>query len=103
MEFTDRYQATGTPYPDETSCTECEGMGLYPVRASDLNMRAVESPTGGLLVIGQTEENGSPMEDDGWLIVQCPHCEGTKKKTQQPTNEEHGTTQDGTSNDCLPT
>ena len=30
VELSDRYNATGTPYPDKDSCHECEGMGLYP-------------------------------------------------------------------------
>jgi hypothetical protein len=80
IEFTDRYQATGIPYPDENSCSDCDGMGCYPVKAEELNRRTVESPTRRLLVIGQTEEDGSPMEDDGWIIVQCPICNGTRKK-----------------------
>ena len=37
FEFTDRYKATGIPYPDENSCDECEGMGLYPTRKEKLN------------------------------------------------------------------
>lgn len=78
--FEDRYSATGTPYPDENSCDECDGMGLYPVKANLLNAEACESPDGKLVIIGQKEEDGSPMPDDGWVIVQCPTCKGTRKK-----------------------
>ena len=80
IEFTDRYKATGTPYPDKSSCDECEGMGVYPTQAKNLNETACKSPKGRLLVIGQKEKDDSPMEDDGWLFVQCPVCNGTKKK-----------------------
>lgn len=85
MELTDRYQATGTPYPADDSCMECDGMGVLPIKADCLNEEAVASPTGRLLVIGQTEEDGSPCPDDGWIIVQCPHCDGTKKKLNRVT------------------
>ena len=81
--FTDRYAATGTPYPDENSCNECEGMGLHPVRTKDINRRACESPEGKLLVIGQKEKDGSPAPDDGWLFVQCPICHGSRKKPHE--------------------
>jgi len=74
-QFTDRYQATGTPYPDENSCKECEGMGVYPVRKDNLNTDACNSPTGRLLVIGQVDS-----KEDNWVFVQCPYCKGTKIK-----------------------
>lgn len=80
MEFTDRYKATGIPYPDENSCDSCEGMGLYPIRAEELNKGACKSPEGKLLVIGQKEEDGKPSPDDGYLFVQCPICKGSRKK-----------------------
>lgn len=80
MDITDRYQATGIPYPDENSCDECDGMGVYPEQRDILNKAACESPTGRLLIIGQKEKDGSPVEEDGWIFVQCPHCNGTRKK-----------------------
>jgi len=77
--FTDRYSATGTPYPDENSCDECEGMGITPCQATELNRYACESPNGEVTVIGQKEEDGTPMPDDGWLFVRCPVCNGSRK------------------------
>src|SRR4051794_27035817 len=37
IEFTDRYQAAGVPYPSsDTVCTgQCEGIGCYPQRGDD--------------------------------------------------------------------
>lgn len=80
IEISDRYSATGTPYPDENSCDECEGMGLYPERKDNLNAEACKSPTGRLIIIGQKEDTGSPCEEDGFVFVECPICKGTKKK-----------------------
>ena len=80
--FEDRYSATGTPYPDENSCDECDGMGLYPCQAVDLNDEACKSPNGELVIIGQKEQDGTPMPNDGWLIVRCPVCKGTRKKAK---------------------
>lgn len=40
IEIVDRYSATGTPHPDDNSCDECEGMGMYPCQASELNKEA---------------------------------------------------------------
>ena len=80
IEITDRYKATGTPYPDENSCDECEGMGLYPVQAENINKEACKSPTGLAIIVGQKEKNGDPMPDDGWVLVRCPVCHGSKKK-----------------------
>lgn len=81
IEITDRYKATGTPYPTKDSCNECEGMGITPCQATELNSFACESPKGRVLIVGQKEKNGSPCSDDGWLFVQCPFCEGTKKNS----------------------
>lgn len=44
IEFTDRYQAMGVPYPDpETMCEgQCEGIGVYPhqdVPGLNINLR----------------------------------------------------------------
>ncbi len=81
IEISDRYSATGTPYPDENSCDRCEGMGLYPVQAQSLNEEACKSPTGRILVIGQKESDGTACKDDGFLFVQCPVCEGSRKRS----------------------
>ncbi len=78
--FEDRYSATGTPYPDENSCDDCDGMGLYPCKVENLNGEACETEDNRLVIIGQKEADGSPMPHDGWLIVQCPTCKGTRKK-----------------------
>lgn len=78
--FTDRYKATGTPYPDENSCDECEGMGIFPVQYADVNRCACEAPSGRLTIIGQKQEDGKPMPEDGWLFAECPACKGARKK-----------------------
>ncbi len=80
MQFTNRYKATGTPYPDKDSCNECEGMGVYPLHKDKLNRDACNSPNGKLMIIGQKEENGKPLEDDNYVFVICPYCEGKRKK-----------------------
>lgn len=80
IEFTDRYKATGIPYPDENSCNECEGMGLYPLQKERLNEKTCESPNGRLVIIGQKEKDGTPCREDEWVFVQCPVCEGSRKK-----------------------
>ena len=79
-EITDRYKATGTPYPNKDSCDECDGMGLYPIQKNNLNKEACKSPTGRLLIIGQKEKDRTPMKEDQFVFVQCPFCGGTKKK-----------------------
>lgn len=80
--FEDRYSATGTPLPDENSCNECEGMGLFPTNASELNELACSSEDGVITIIGQKDEEGQPMPHDGWLFVRCPVCKGSRKKEQ---------------------
>lgn len=85
IEFSDRYSATGTPYPDENSCDECDGMGLYPCKYENLNEEACKTADGTIKIIGQKAEDGTPLENDGWLIVRCPVCNGTRKKLATPT------------------
>ena len=80
--FEDRYSATGTPRPDGNSCNECDGMGLFPAEASNLNELACNSEGGVITIIGQKDEEGQPMPDDGWLFVRCPVCKGSRKKGQ---------------------
>lgn len=83
----DRYTATGTPYPDENSCNNCDGMGLFPCQAKNIDAEALKTKDGTIIVIGQKDEDGNPMEFDGWLIVRCPVCNGTKKLAP-PVKEE---------------
>lgn len=76
--FEDRYSATGIPRPGENSCNECDGMGLYPCKVESINAEACKTENGTLIVIGQKEQDGTPMKDDGWLIVRCPVCDGAR-------------------------
>jgi hypothetical protein len=71
MEFTDRYQALGIPYPDpETVCKgDCEGTGYVPV--AELETDPV------LARLWQEAEEAEPS-DDGWHFVICPTCNGTR-------------------------
>ena len=80
IEFTDRYQATGTPYPDENSCNWCEGMGISPLEKSKLNTEAVRAKGGRLMIVGQIDKGQKPMEEDDWVLVGCPECCGSRKK-----------------------
>ncbi len=71
MEFTDRYQALGIPYPDPaTMChRQCEGTGYVLVKADD--KRYAEAWT--------TAEMYEPT-DDGWHFVVCLDCGGRGKR-----------------------
>ena len=86
--FEDRYSATGTPYPDENSCKECDGMGLYPCKAEHLNEEACKTEDNRLVIIGQIESDGDvykngskigQIENDGDIyrngskIGECPN------------------------------
>jgi hypothetical protein len=73
IEFTDRYQALGIPYPDpETVCLgQCEGTGFVPVKADDEEECFRE--------LWRQAEIKSPS-DDGWHFVKCPDCNGTGKR-----------------------
>jgi hypothetical protein len=84
--ITDRYKATGIPYPTQESCDECEGMGVIPEHKSTLNAEVVKAENGRLIIIGQKEKDGSPTEEDDYVFVLCPHCLGTRK--QNATKEE---------------
>lgn len=72
IEFTDRYQALGIPYPDpETMCQDqCEGTGFVPI-----SNEATEDPWRSLWLAA---EAAAPA-DDGWHFVKCPSCNGTGK------------------------
>jgi hypothetical protein len=55
-------------------------MGLYPIMHENLNEEACKADGGRLVVIGQVDSDKKPLKDDGWSIVQCPVCKGTRKK-----------------------
>ena len=86
IEFTDRYKATGKPYPDpKTMCGgKCEGMGIYPQKVSELNRACCEAKNGRLTIIGQKEKDGTPCKEDDYVFVQCPDCFGTGIKPINP-------------------
>ena len=71
VEFTDRYQALGIPYPDpKTMCDgDCEGTGWVPCQESD------EEPYHSLWLEAEREN----PSNDGWHFVKCPQCDGTGK------------------------
>ncbi len=73
IEITDRYQATGTPYPDpKTVCKgQCEGMGQVPIKSDDM-----EEPFRTLWLEAEKKE----PTDDGYHFVVCPECNGTGKE-----------------------
>jgi len=74
IEFTDRYQALGIPYPDpDTMCPgDCEGTGWVPINANETEeiYRAL-----------WLEAEQKAPSDDGWHFVKCPDCSGTGKKS----------------------
>lgn len=85
IEFTDRYQALGIPYPDpETMCGgQCEGTGVIPV-----NFR--EPAPGDCYFVYSDEKDAlyRPLwdaaeaecpSDDGYQFIKCPDCAGTGK------------------------
>lgn len=102
IEFTDRYQALGIPYPDpETMCLgQCEGTGIVPVHFSDDDPvfkalwlechNRVCNPRGFLQNLWRawleqewaffwlTIKQG--WRCDGWHFVTCPDCKGTRKR-----------------------
>ena len=80
IQFSDRYSATGTPYPDKDSCDICDGMGLYPEQKEKLNKEAVKAKGGRLLIIGQKEKGEKPTKEDSFVFVKCPNCCGSRKK-----------------------
>jgi hypothetical protein len=75
MEFTDRYQALGIPYPDpEAMCPDqCEGTGVVPIASDDM-----EEPWRALWLAAEAKQKA----DDGWHFVTCPSCGGTGKKPE---------------------
>jgi len=73
IEFTDRYQALGIPYPDPQTMCEggCEGIGFVPIR-KDNKDKIWKS-------LWEKSEKENPT-DDGCHFVKCPYCSGTGKK-----------------------
>lgn len=78
IEFTDRYQALGIPYPDtETMCRgQCEGIGRVPISQNDPT-----EPWKSLWLDEHAKIHAEPC--DGWHFVVCPDCQGTGKKPRQ--------------------
>lgn len=87
----DRYSATGTPYPDPaTACNRCEAMGCYPLYdaravAGVALRRTLVTPAEKLTGEDKTlwEAAHADAGDhvcDGWHVVKCPDCQGTRKK-----------------------
>lgn len=76
IEFTDRYQALGIPYPDpETMCDgQCEGTGFVPIRSDDM-----EEPWRTLWL----EAEKKKPTDNGCHFVICPDCKGTRKRIKK--------------------
>ena len=74
LEFTDRYQALGIPYPDpKTQCKgHCEGTGFVPIKKDeDFNKYDPRFQK-------RWEENeATEPSEDGWHFIVCPDCEGT--------------------------
>ncbi len=73
LEFTDRYQALGIPYPDpKTMCEgQCEGTGIVPINSDDM-----EEPWRTLWL----EAEKKKPSDNGTYFVKCPDCNGTGKR-----------------------
>lgn len=76
MEFTDRYQALGIPYPDPaTMCKgDCEATGYVPIKSD------TDDP-----VYRRLWDEAEAVEptDDGWHFVVCPRCSGTRLEPEQ--------------------
>lgn len=68
--ITDRY---GGNYPDpKTVCKgDCEGMGFYPIQASEV--------TPDMEVLGDRSKR---TDDLGYVFVTCPTCKGTGKQPE---------------------
>ena len=80
FEFTDRYKATGTPYPNpETMCEgPCEGMGIYPHKLGDEDETPQERELWQAAhdALNSHDESGC----DGWHFIKCSTCNGTGKR-----------------------
>ncbi len=102
----DRYEATGTPYPDEHSCEQCSGMGCYPIKLEPVMSYAdraawmkkdaeIRNPHFLFKVLLKHREwwfwkaqfvslwvGGIRNwgQDDAWRFVTCPDCKGSRRK-----------------------
>lgn len=102
IEFTDRYEALGMPYPEpETMCQgDCEGTGAYPLagpcpeagretslweeahQACSIGGRARSFFTGKSGRYGLFKDlRWAFRRCDGWHFVKCPACDGTGRRT----------------------
>lgn len=72
IEFTDRYETLGIPYPEhDTMCLgQCEGTWV-PVARDDM-----EEPYRTLWLEAEKKE----PSNDGWHFVRCPDCNGSGKR-----------------------
>lgn len=76
IEFTDRYQALGIPYPDpDTMCAgQCEGTGWVPIHKSETDERFLSL---------WDEAEKKEAADDGWHFVKCPDCGGSGQRPRE--------------------
>ncbi len=78
IEFTDRYQALGIPYPKSNICKgQCEGIGWVPVHKNTPN-----DEEGNWHDLWLEQEIKHP-EEDGYQFVICPRCKGTRKELDE--------------------
>lgn len=93
IQFTDRYEATGIPYPDpETMCRRCEGMGFYPVMGLGMHSNydasfMTDDDFEDQEIWYEYHNRGNfikrfihKMRCDGWHFIKCPDCKGTRLK-----------------------
>lgn len=95
MQFTDRYQALGIPYPEAaTVCHgQCEGVGCYPQRGDDSTSTPYERAAwqqehdkahrlGFKLRMAWRFRSPRMLWEkcDGWHFIKCPDCGGTGKR-----------------------
>lgn len=79
IEFTDRYQALGIPYPDpKTMCKDqCEGTGWVPhCKGGDLKTDDDKIYD---TLWDEAHKKAGEHDCDGWHFVTCPTCKGTGK------------------------
>ena len=100
MEFTDRYQALGIPYPNpETVCLgHCEGTGMIPIflgrERSEIFKKLwqeahlkIHTPIGrlksfikGIFTLDKIWLHMTFEKCDGYHFIKCPDCNGTGKR-----------------------